>query len=175
MMHTRCVWAITVSVVVAGAAVAPAASAQPPGFPDINNFADVTSSYMIPGGRGDPGVLFSTPDGLSCGFAAPQSVTADNPPAHCDGFLPGVSGLPVANDQAGDCDIGRATTDPPEIWHHRSSCNPPSAGNKILNPGQKVTYGHITCGVAPGGVTACLDTANGEHGFVLQPSGSSAF
>jgi hypothetical protein len=47
-MHTRCVWAITVSVVVAGAAVAPAASAQPPGFPDINNFADVTSSYMIP-------------------------------------------------------------------------------------------------------------------------------
>ena len=39
-----------------------------PGFPDLNGFADVTSSYTIPNGRGNPSVMFSTPAGLSCGL-----------------------------------------------------------------------------------------------------------
>jgi len=45
----------------------------------------------------------------------------------------------------------------------------------LLAPAQKVSLGSTTCGVAPGGVTACIDSTDGGHGFVLQPTGSWVF
>ncbi|WP_131813441.1 hypothetical protein [Mycobacterium kubicae] len=159
------------------ATIAPVAAAQPPGFPDLSGFSDVTSSFTTPGGHGNPGVNFSTADGVNCGFGKPPQVTPDSQLVQCFGTLPGVQNLPITNGNTqGACDLGGAQVagGPGDVWHYKGNCPAPS-GNKILNPGQKVYYGNITCGVAPGGVTACQSTANGEHGFILQPSGSSAF
>jgi hypothetical protein len=169
--------AVACAAVLFVAAVAPIAFAQPPGFPDLSGFADVTSSYRTPGGHGPPGVNFSTADGVNCGFGVPAQVTPDSQFVQCFGTLPGIQNLPITSGSStqGDCDLGEAQVgESGVIGHYKGRC-PAPGGNRILNPGQKVFYGNITCGVAPGGVTACLDTANGEHGFVLQPSGSWTF
>lgn len=159
--------------IVSAAVITPAASAQPPGFPDINNFADVTNTFTQHGGRGTVGVKFATPDGLSCGLGMPSSVTSDNQLVQCNGPLPGIDGA-----SNGTCDLGYAQAPPSgpgAVSHSDGNCPSGPPDLPILNPGQKVSYGNIACGVAPGGVTACINTSNGEHGFVLQPSGSWSF
>ena len=50
----------------------------------------------------------------------------------------------------------------------------PVAG-KPLAAGQKVSYLNVTCVVGTDNLLACLDTTSGDHGFVLQRSGSWAF
>lgn len=172
-MNTRWASTITTAVILAGAAVAPLASAQPPGFPDLSGFTDVTADFAG-NQRGETVVGFS-PDGLiNCGFDS-QRVT-------CAGPMPGLQGMPIANGNTqGNCDEGSATAGVPaggggQIRHNKFNGQCPDESDvKILKPGQKVSYGNITCGVAPGGVTACIDTFSGEHGFVLQPSGSWSF
>lgn len=155
-------------------AVPPVASAQPPGFPDMSGFADVTNDYIVDSGRGSIGVQFSTPDGIDCGFGTPKNVTHDSQLVTCNGVIPGLSNFPHTGTQ-GPCDGGVVTVSklPGQILHYGVGCG--GGGNKVLNPGQKVTYGFVTCGVAEGGVTACIDTDSGNHGFILSPSGSSVF
>jgi len=55
--------------------------------------------------------------------------------------------------------------------------NPASApsGSKALNAGQKLSYLNVTCAVGNDNLVACLDATSGDHGFVLQRSGSWAF
>jgi hypothetical protein len=38
-----------------------------------------------------------------------------------------------------------------------------------------VSYGNVTCAVGADQLVACQDTSLGHHGFVLSPSGSTAF
>ncbi|MFZ2239161.1 MAG: hypothetical protein WAV90_06400 [Gordonia amarae] len=71
--------------------------------------------------------------------------------------------------------MGTAQSGSAAILHYKGNCSNQFGGNKVLNPGQKVSYGNITCGVVGGGITACLDSSNGTHGFVLDPAGSWAF
>ncbi|MDT5148253.1 MAG: hypothetical protein QOC58_2898, partial [Mycobacterium sp.] len=49
------------------------------------------------------------------------------------------------------------------------------SGGKALSAGQKVSYLNVTCAVGADDLVACLDSTSGEHGFVLQRSGSWAF
>jgi hypothetical protein len=48
-------------------------------------------------------------------------------------------------------------------------------GAKLLAAGQKLTYLNVTCAVGADNLLACLDTTSGDHGFVVQRSGSWAF
>jgi hypothetical protein len=52
---------------------------------------------------------------------------------------------------------------------------PLPAGGKPLGTGQKLTYLNVTCAVGADNLVACLDTTSGDHGFVVQRSGSWAF
>ena len=52
-------------------------------------------------------------------------------------------------------------------WHRTSL--------EALAAGQKLSYLNVTCAVGADNLIACLDTTSGDHGFVLQPSGSWAF
>jgi hypothetical protein len=38
-----------------------------------------------------------------------------------------------------------------------------------------LTYLNVTCAVGADNLVACLDTTSGDHGFVVQRSGSWAF
>lgn len=163
--------AVSAAAVISMIVVPGCASAQPQagGAPDMSGFADVTNDFSGPGARNAGTIaLFSTPDGLSCG------ASLDGGLAHCTGALPGVANLPIGGSTQGSCDLGLAQVTSGGtafINHYKGNCPAPS-GLKVLSPGQKLSGGGITCGVADGGVTACV---SGPHGFVLQPSGSSSF
>lgn len=152
------------AVVALAVSVPGCASAQPPAFPDLSGLADVTSDHVLNNPRGQAGFIFSTADGFGCSGGA-NSVS-------CNGTMPGMDGIAKVSG-TGPCDIGEARADSTfvRLQHYMAACPAPANGN-ILNPGQKVSQGSTTCGVLPGGVTACTV---GPHGFVLQPSGSSSF
>ncbi|MDR3664067.1 MAG: hypothetical protein P4L86_27390 [Mycobacterium sp.] len=160
---------------------APAAQAgppPPPNFPDFDGFTVETDAHLVPYQRTAQEVVkFSTPDGLSCGIDALGGVA---PAVRCYGPVPGMTGLPVVADatSTSSCDFGVAqlhSANPGVINSHRGVCPTDLAGAALLAPGQKVSMGPVTCGVAAGGITACLDNTDGGHGFVLQPSGSWTF
>ena len=46
---------------------------------------------------------------------------------------------------------------------------------RLMGSGQKVSFLNVTCAVGDDRLVACLETFNGEHGFVLRPSGSVFF
>jgi hypothetical protein len=150
------------------------ASAQPPGFPDLNSLADVTDQYLGPAVRNPgPVSLFSTPTGLNCSIS-----NADNGLAHCTGALPGIAGIPAAPG-TGACNLGLAQVlagRPATVSHYKGDCPSSQPASRVLAPGEKVFAGGTTCGVTPVGVIACVNNQNNTaHGFVLQPSGSWAF
>jgi hypothetical protein len=178
MYIMRSMRAVACAVILFVAAVAPIASAQPPGFPDLSGFADMTAAFTTHENRGGaPGVNFSTPDGLTCGFPTPPNPGPDSQMVSCDGPFPGLASIPVSNASQGACDLGSVNAlagTPSQINHFRGPC-PSPPGRQVLNPGQKVSSGNVTCGVAGGNITACINTGEGEHGFVLQPSGSWTF
>jgi hypothetical protein len=150
------------------------ASAQPPGFPDLSGLADVTDQYLGPAVRNPgPVSLFSTRTGLNCSIS-----NADNGLAHCTGALPGIAGIPAAPG-TGACNLGLAQVfagSPATISHYKGNCPSTPPVSRVLSPGEKVFAGGTTCGVTALGVLACVNSENNStHGFVLQPSGSSAF
>jgi len=156
------------SALIVLAAVPGCASAQPAAFPDLGPLVDVTQGYLGTGPRNAGTIaLFSTPDGLHCGLTGTS--------AQCQGPLPGVQNVPISpsGSAQGDCDLGgaQASGSGASINHYKGPC-PAAPGVKLLDVGQKITQGTTTCGVLAGGVTACT---TGPHGFVLQPSGSTAF
>lgn len=52
------------------------ASAEPPGFPDLNGFSEApVASYTMGWDRGSKTIGFSTANGVDCNFGAPKTRT----------------------------------------------------------------------------------------------------
>ena len=157
---------------------APAASAEPPNFPDFTGFAVVTDAHGGLYQRGSQTIVaFSTPDGVRCGI---HPLAGIGNSVRCYGSVPGLQGLGLSLDRSVEnpCDFGEATlraANPGALKLVRGTCPTELADVAPMAVGQQVRVGTTTCGVAAGDVTACIDKTGGGHGFVLQPSGSWSF
>jgi hypothetical protein len=191
-LTARALGALTLALVlVLTAAIGSAqhATAQPPpGFPNLDNFTTVpVDGYATPAGPGTTArINFSAPNGLACDFyggVAPAPQPSQD--IKCSGDLPGLDDIPFpggGRTKPGDCVVGSVNFKGPGYELSRMSyggCggNPatlPSTG-KLLGAGQKLSYLNVTCAVGTDNLVVCLDTTSGDHGFVLQPSGSWAF
>jgi len=155
-----------------------AQAAPPPNFPDFANFDIVTNTHLAAyRNTTQQLVKFSTPDGLYCNIGALASAGTT---VRCYGPVPGTAGLAVTADPTAKtpCDFGMAQlhgANEGTISRYRGDCPTDMAGAPLLAPAQKVSLASTTCGVAPGSVTACIDSTDGGHGFVLQPTGSWVF
>jgi hypothetical protein len=152
-----------------------------PDFPDLNNFSPVDIAPYQASQRGTPYISFSTPDGLSCSFAAYSDKNDPNidQGLSCTGNLQPGSTLPKDHNW---CMAGRVATEQSGLIYHLKSaavgiqCGDSGQGRRLLEVGSKISLGNITCAVGAGDLTACLDTRVGQrHGFVVQPAGSTAF
>jgi hypothetical protein len=170
----------TIAAVLGAILVAPApptASALPPGFPDLNAFTAVdAASHVVRYPRGGAAVGFATPDGVECQWG----ILAD-PNAHtdirCSGDIPGIPASVPDKGGAGCAQVAQSgglvgSTYLYVFDRHGGYTCPPFPAS--LQVGEKITLSNITCVVAPGNVTACVDPVV-NHGFVLQPSGSWVF
>ncbi len=155
----------------------PTASALPAGFPDMSAFTAVDPApHVVRFVRGGAAVGFATPDGVDCQWG----VLAD-PDAHtdirCSGDIPGIPAAVPDKGGSGCALLAKSgglvgSTYIYVFARHGGYTCPPFPAS--LNAGEKITYSNITCAVAPGNVTACVDPIV-NHGFVLQPSGSWVF
>jgi hypothetical protein len=150
------------------------ATASPPGFPDLNAFQPVDPTGYTAAPRAGGAVYFVTPDGLQCILPNPYR-PGDHVSASCSGPLPG---LP-ANATVGPGGCSEVTTPTslatdlgPYSFQQDTGC--PILTTPLLNVGQKITTGDITCVVGTDRLTACIDPIL-NRGFVLQPSGSWTF
>lgn len=173
----------------AGVAVAPQAGAQPPpGFPNLDGFTPVSADGYVIGARpgGSPRIGFSTSSALVCDFyGGPAPPPQPSQDIKCAGDMPGMNDVPFpggARPRPGDCVVGTVSFKGPGYQLSRmsySGCdgNPAAlpSGGKLLSAGQKLSYLNVTCAVGADNMVACLDTTSGEHGFVVQRSGSWAF
>jgi hypothetical protein len=164
-----------------------AAAQPPPRFPNLDSFSAVPADgYHTTSSSGGARINFSATTSLVCDFygGAPPAPQPSQD-IKCNGELPGMDDIPfpgASHLRPGDCVVGSVAFKGPGYELSRMSyggCggNPaalPSAG-KMLNPGQKLSYLNVTCAVGADNLVACLDTTSGDHGFVLQPSGSWAF
>lgn len=152
------------------------ASAQPPGFPDLNAFTPVDPAPYTASARGGGDTFFKTPDGIQCALPNPYPwKPGEHLSAGCSGPLPGLpAGAPASPD--GCTEISTPTGMPTDLgpysFQKGGSC--PILTSQSLVPGQKITAGAITCAVGANRLTACIDPAL-NRGFVLQPSGSWTF
>lgn len=159
--------------------LAQTAHAGPLGFPDLNAFQSVDPAPYTAAPRGGGGTYFSTPDGLSCLLPAPYH-PGQHMSASCGGHIPGLpAGTPTSSD--GCSDVGTGAPVPTDLGPYKfsqgtgcavvSPYNPPP---KLLNAGQKISRGDLTCVVGADRLTACIDPIL-NRGFVLRPSGSMTF
>ncbi|MBV8790187.1 MAG: hypothetical protein JOZ00_26340 [Mycobacterium sp.] len=178
-------------VTVAAASVipgpAPQAAAQPPpNFPSLDGYTAVPADGYASAAAGSPRLSFAGPYGLVCDFyGGPAPAPQPSQDIKCKGDLPGLDDLPFpggGRSRPGDCVVGSVDFKGPGYQLSRMSyfgCdgNPASApsGAKVLNAGQKLSYLNVTCAVGNDNLVACLDSTSGDHGFVLQRSGSWAF
>ncbi|HEY0228114.1 MAG TPA: hypothetical protein VGC05_17370 [Mycobacterium sp.] len=185
-MRSLCV--LTLAAASAIAAAQHAAAQPPPRFPNLDSFTAVPVDGYVTTSRpgGSPRVNFSATNTVVCDFyggAAP--VPQPSQDIKCSGDMPGMDdfSFPGAGHlRPGDCVVGSVNFKGPGYELSRMSyggCdgNPaalPTSG-KPLGPGQKISYLNVTCAVGPDNLVACLDNTSGDHGFVLQPSGSWAF
>ncbi|OBI91092.1 hypothetical protein [Mycobacterium sp. 1245805.9] len=170
------------------AAPAPLGGAvPPPGFPSLDGFTSVAADGYATAPQGSaPRISFSPTPTLVCDFyggtAPPPQPSGD---IKCSGDMPGMDDVPFpggGHTKPGDCVVGAVNFKGPGYELSRmtySGCegNPPplTSGGKPLAAGQKVSYLNVTCAVGADNLVACLDTTSGDHGFVLQRSGSWAF
>ncbi len=177
---------LTAAAVTTGA---PRAAAQPPpGFPRLDDFTAVpVDGYRAASaGATSPRISFSAPYTLVCNFyGGPAPAPHPSQDIKCSGDMPGMDDVPFpggGHPRPGDCVMGAVNFKGPGYELTRmsySGCdgNPvalPSTG-KLLGVGQKLSYLNVTCVVGADNLVACLDTTSGDHGFVLQRSGSWAF
>lgn len=177
---------------VAAAAIAgptPRAAAQPPpGFPNLDGFTSVPADgYLTTSGPGIPArISFSAPNPLVCDFyGGPAPAPQPSQDIKCNGDMPGMDDVPFpggGRPRPGDCVVGSVNFKGPGYQLSRMTyggCdgNPPTlpTSGKSLGVGQKLSYLNVTCAVGADNLVACLDTTSGNHGFVLQRSGSWAF
>jgi hypothetical protein len=184
----RAIGAVTLATAFAIASVPHAAAQPPPGFPNLDSFTAVPADGYVttsPPGTA-PRVNFSAANNLVCDFyGGPAPAPQPSQDIRCNGDMPGVDDLPfpgAVHPKPGDCVVGAVNFKGPGYQLSRmtySGCdgNPaalPHSG-KPLGVGQKLTYLNVTCAVGADNLVACLDTTSGDHGFVLQRSGSWAF
>lgn len=188
-LTVRALGALALAAASAVAAFAPVAAAQPPpGFPNLDGFTAVPADGYLttPRPGASPRISFSAAPTLVCDFYG-----GTTPPAQpsqdikCSGDIPGMDDVPFpggGHPKPGDCVVGAVNFRGPGYELSRMSyggCDGsaptlPSTG-KPLGAGQKLSYLNVTCAVGADNLVACLDTTSGDHGFVLQRSGSSAF
>ncbi|WP_234798050.1 hypothetical protein [Mycobacteroides chelonae] len=165
------------------------AMAEPVGFPNLDSFTAVpVDDYLVTYIRGRRIVAFSTPYTLMCDFDAPADLAGPpTPRLHCAGDIPGTTSGRFSSSQSPPaCTAGTVDLSPsgsyqfmPYDWkcgdiNFRVDDFPYWSG-RLLDPGEKLSYGNITCAVGSAGLVACLDTSGGQHGFLIHPSGSRAF
>jgi hypothetical protein len=165
-----------------------AAAQPPPRFPNLDGFTAVPSDgYATTSSTGNPPrINFSATNTLVCDFyggTAPAPQPSQD--IKCSGDMPGMDDVPfpgAGHLRPGDCVVGSVNFKGPGYELSRmsySGCggNPAALpyGAKPLGPGQKLSYLNVTCAVSADNLVACLDATSGDHGFVLQPSGSWAF
>ena len=178
---------VALALLMAGLAVAPRCAAQPPpGFPNLDSYTVVpVGGYAVTGRAGGPRIGFSTQSGVVCDFyGGPAPAPQPSQDIRCVGEMPGMGDVsfPGGGPRPGDCVLGAASFAGPGYELSRRSyggCDgspaPASSTGKPLRAGQKLSYLNVTCAVGADNLLACLDTTSGEHGFVVQHSGSWAF
>ncbi len=184
----RVLTCLTLAVVSPLAGPVPRAGAQPPpGFPSLDGFTAVPSDgYVTSSGPDTPArISFSAPSAVVCSFyGGPAPAPQPSQDIKCTGDMPGMDDVPIpgGHPRPGDCVVGSVTFKGPGYQLSRMSyagCdgNPATlpAGGKVLAAGQKLSYLNVTCAVGADNLIACLDTTSGDHGFVIQRSGSWAF
>ena len=165
----------TVATMVLGAlsiaAGSPTAAAPPPGFPDVNAFSPVDPSSHTVGNPRSTTIGFVAPGGVGCSWRY-----STDPNEHaavlCEGNIPGIRASASDGGSTG-CAQARPAGGPYVLASSGGAC-PPFSQFPPLNVGQSLSATNVTCVVGAGNLTACIDSS-GNHGFVLQPSGSSAF
>jgi hypothetical protein len=187
-LTVRALGGLTLVAACAIAAPTPQAGAQPPpGFPNLDGFTSVpVDGYATSSGPTTPArISFSAPNAVVCDFyGGPAPAPQPSQDIKCSGDMPGMDDVPIPGGRSrpGDCVVGSVNYKGPGYELSRMSyagCdgNPaalPSAG-KSLGVGQKLSYLNVTCAVGADNLVACLDSTSGDHGFVLQRSGSWAF
>ncbi len=172
----------SIGAIVVGGAVslfgfAAPALAEPPGFPDLDSFTAVDpGAYIHHGGRasGDS-IGFTAPGGrYGCGFVLSGDAATR---LNCSGDIPGVpeDQVPASNPPE-SCSIKRINWTGPGAPYafggFKGRCGEYQANAPVLPAGKKIQHGSITCAAEEGAI-ACLDTAGGNHGFVLREDGNS--
>jgi hypothetical protein len=173
-MKTRFV--MVAAAIAATVLATPKASALPPGFPDLNAFTAVdAASHIVHYPRSGSDVVIATPDGVQCswGVAGGPDPHTD---VHCSGHIPGIPASVPDDGRTGCARLGKSGGAVGATYlyvfdRHAGSCPPFPV---TLTVGQKISATNITCVVAAGNVTACIDPIV-NHGFVLRPSGSWVF
>lgn len=158
------------------------AQAQPAGFPDLDTFSPAPVDDYITTGPKGPGrwVNFSTPYNIACQFDATEPPAGSSQAIMCDGDMPGMANAPLSSGApvADGCVIGTVRSQGAaglRLNRESASCGRQFSHGAFLGVGQKLSYGNVTCAVGSDQLVACLDTSLGHHGFVLRPSGSTAF
>jgi len=191
-LRSRTLRALGGAALAAASAIAtpasPAGAAPPPGFPNLDGFTAVPADgYLTTAGQGSsPRVSFAATPTLVCDFyggTAPAPQPSQD--IKCSGDMPGMDDVPFpggGHPKPGDCLVGTVSFKGPgyqlsRMYYGGCAGNPPAlpSGGKPLAAGQKLSYLNVTCAVGADDLVACLDTTSGDHGFVLQRSGSWAF
>lgn len=156
----------------------PIAAAAPAGFPDLNAFTPVDTNIYIVGNPRSATIGFMAPDGVACTWRY-SSDPNDHDAVQCSGNIPG---FPASVPDAGNGGCAQVEvagypanrTGPYVFTRQDGTCPAFDSSLLPLNVGQKLSATNVTCVVGANDLTACIDTTE-NHGFILQPSGSSGF
>ncbi|VEG14842.1 Uncharacterised protein [Mycolicibacterium phlei] len=161
-----------------GLVAAPIANAQPPKFPDVDSYPAVDlGDYRVIGAHPSmSGWVFSTPGGLAC-----QSNMIADLGVSCTGGIVGAG--------QGMNSVAVSLTKPGLIAQYDQTPN--DRAYPLLPTGSKIAPGNgVVCAVIAEDALACQakkpdswpkdtpdppDRHYGEHGFVVQPSGSWSY
>ncbi len=141
-----------------------------PDYPDTSDFVAVNAADYRVSYPYMNGILLTTPDGLSCGYNAMNSLNDPNVAvANCWGRRPGL-GPGEWTVAAATNKVATAEQAPPALNPTYQSDQPVTG--KLLPARHKIAYRGIECSVDGNGMTACR---TGEHGFVLTPTETKLF
>lgn len=167
LLGRACAVATVALGAVNASAVSPAAAAAPPGFPDVNAFSPVDAKAYTISKPDSTFIGFVTTRGVSCTWGYSSDPHAHGP-VSCSG---NILGVPESAPDGGSGGCAAATSNA-LITKRGGACPPFSSSLAMLNGGQKLSALNVTCVVGADGLTACID---GDHGLVLQASGSWTF
>ncbi|MBS9535179.1 hypothetical protein KIH27_16450 [Mycobacterium sp. M1] len=173
-MHSVAVAIVASALMITSACTAEAA---PPGFPNVDSYTPVDPNTLMHMDKSWRSVVFyPASKHYSCSYLfSGVGIAEDNRTLSCQGDIPGAADAPIDGpDKTGCSFVGVA---PNWLARRPSQCGVYTSsdtalpGHELL-PGQKVTYGSMTCVQDQGDRTACID---GDHGFVISPEKTWAF